>query len=197
MEDATKCRQIANQLLEKHGVYLQPINYPTVPVGEECLRIIITARHLPKHINHLAYSLKRFCMETIKLIGRSSRLSLLQIDIVKRKIQSAFPDMKVEVIARSSKGDALQNIPLHTVEGSDFFTQDIFDALAIGEADIAVHSLKDMSSEHFLVQNKFAVVDRDDTRDVAIFNSDIEEKIKRGETIIIGTCSPRRGRNGD
>lgn len=131
-------------------------------------------------------------METIKLIGRSSRLSLLQIDIVKRKIQSAFPALKVEVIARSSKGDALQNIPLHTVEGSDFFTQDIFDALTIGEADIAVHSLKDMSSEHFFGGNKFAVVDRDDTRDVAIFNSDIEEKIKRGETIIIGTCSPRR-----
>jgi hydroxymethylbilane synthase len=131
-------------------------------------------------------------METIKLIGRSSRLSLLQIDIVKRKIQSSFPDIKVEVIARSSKGDTLQNIPLHTVEGSDFFTQDIFDALAIDEADIAVHSLKDMSSEHFFGTNKFAVVDRDDTRDVAIFNSDIEEKIKRGETIIIGTCSPRR-----
>jgi len=59
MDDATRCRQIASQLLEKHGVYLQPINYPTVPVGEECLRIIITARHLPKHINHLAYSLKK------------------------------------------------------------------------------------------------------------------------------------------
>jgi len=59
VQDATRCRQIANQLLEKHGVYLQPINYPTVPVGEECLRIIITARHLPKHINHLAYSLKK------------------------------------------------------------------------------------------------------------------------------------------
>jgi len=59
IEDATSCRKIANQLLEKHGIYLQPINYPTVPVGEECLRIIITARHLPKHINHLAYSLKK------------------------------------------------------------------------------------------------------------------------------------------
>ena len=59
MDDAIQCRQIANQLLEKHGIYLQPINYPTVPVGEECLRIIITARHLPKHINHLAYSLKK------------------------------------------------------------------------------------------------------------------------------------------
>ncbi|HET9746660.1 MAG TPA: 5-aminolevulinate synthase [Chitinophagaceae bacterium] len=59
VEDAARCRQIANQLLENHGIYLQPINYPTVPVGEECLRIIITARHLPKHINHLAYSLKK------------------------------------------------------------------------------------------------------------------------------------------
>ena len=85
-------------------------------------------------------------MESIKLIGRSSRLSLLQIDIVKQKIQSVFPDAKVEVIARSSKGDGLQDIPLHTVEGSDFFTQDIFDALTTREADIAVHSLKDMSS---------------------------------------------------
>lgn len=130
--------------------------------------------------------------ETIKLIGRSSRLSLLQIDIVKRKIESAFPNIKVEAIDRDSRGDALQNIPLHTVEGSDFFTQDIFDALTGGEADIAVHSLKDMSSEHFFGANRFAVVDRDDTRDVAIFNRDIEEKIKRGETIIIGTCSPRR-----
>jgi len=59
IKDAIQCRTIANQLLEKHGIYLQPINYPTVPVGEECLRIIITARHLPKHINHLAYSLKK------------------------------------------------------------------------------------------------------------------------------------------
>src|SRR5262245_20142856 len=129
-------------------------------------------------------------MQTIKLIGRSSRLSLLQIDIVKQKIRSAFPPINVEVIERNSKGDALQNIPLHTVEGSDFFTQDIFDALASKEADIAIHSLKDMSSEHFFGKNKFAVVDRDDTRDVAIFNSNIEEKIKQGETIIIGTCSP-------
>jgi 5-aminolevulinate synthase len=59
IENATRCRQIASLLLEKQGIYLQPINYPTVPVGEECLRIIITARHLPKHINHLAYSLKK------------------------------------------------------------------------------------------------------------------------------------------
>ena len=59
VENAVRCREVAGRLLEKQGIYLQPINYPTVPVGEECLRIIITARHLPKHINHLAYSLKK------------------------------------------------------------------------------------------------------------------------------------------
>jgi hydroxymethylbilane synthase len=36
------------------------------------------------------------------------------------------------------------------------------------------------------------VIDRDDTRDIAIFNERVEEKIKKGEEIIIGTCSPRR-----
>lgn len=63
VKDAARCREMANKLLEQHGIYLQPINFPTVPVGEECLRIIITARHLPKHINHLAYSLKKILHE--------------------------------------------------------------------------------------------------------------------------------------
>lgn len=57
--DATRCREIAHRLLHAQGVYLQPINFPTVPKGEECLRIIITSRHQPKHINHLANSLKK------------------------------------------------------------------------------------------------------------------------------------------
>jgi len=111
---------------------------------------------------------------------------------VKRKIETAFPNMQVDLLPRESRGDQLQNIPLQTVEGSDFFTQDIFDALTNGEADIAVHSLKDMSGSHFFGENKFAVVERDDTRDVAVFNKSVEEKIKQGLTIIIGTCSPRR-----
>jgi hydroxymethylbilane synthase len=111
---------------------------------------------------------------------------------VKHKIEATLPDTEVELITGSSRGDALQNIPLQTVEGSDFFTQEIFEKLATGEADIAVHSLKDMSSEHFFGNNLFAVVDRDDPRDVAIFKRQVLEKIRDGETIVVGTCSPRR-----
>lgn len=114
------------------------------------------------------------------------------MQIVQRKIEQAFPDVHVQLVHRSSLGDELQHVPLHTVEGQDFFTRAIVDALHSGEADIAVHSLKDMSSAHFFSDQAFAVVDRDDPRDLAIFNPAIEEKISRGQTIIMGTCSPRR-----
>ena len=59
VKGAAHCREVAERLLEEQGVYMQPINYPTVPVGEECLRIIVTSRHQPKHIQHLALSLKK------------------------------------------------------------------------------------------------------------------------------------------
>jgi 5-aminolevulinate synthase len=68
IRDAVHCRQVANELLDKQAVYLQPINFPTVPKGEECLRIIITAKHQPKHINHLAYSLNKILKASPELL---------------------------------------------------------------------------------------------------------------------------------
>lgn len=46
-------------------------------------------------------------METIRLIGRNSRLSLLQLKVVKQRIEAAIKGINVEIIARSSRGDAL------------------------------------------------------------------------------------------
>jgi hydroxymethylbilane synthase len=131
-------------------------------------------------------------MERIRLIARNSRLSLLQVARVKNNIQACYPGIVVEVISRSSRGDELAEVPLHTVEGSDFFTKDIFEALENREADIAIHSLKDMSAQHFFGSNHFAVVEREDVRDVAIFRNSVMTKIQNGEEIMMGTCSPRR-----
>lgn len=131
-------------------------------------------------------------MKTIRIIGRNSRLSLLQMEKVRQKIKQHFPDTAISIIPRSSQGDILQDVPLQTVEGTDFFTQEIFEALKKNEADIAVHSLKDMSGEHFFSDNRFAVVEREETRDIAIFHPGILTKLQQGETVIIGTCSPRR-----
>ena len=57
------CKNVADALLHQQGIYLQPINTPTVPPGEECLRIVITRKHQPKHIHHLAHSLKKILHE--------------------------------------------------------------------------------------------------------------------------------------
>ncbi|TAG30861.1 MAG: hydroxymethylbilane synthase [Sphingobacteriia bacterium] len=131
-------------------------------------------------------------MEKIRLIGRNSRLSMLQMNLVKNKIETRFPETEVEIITKTSLGDRLPEIPLQTVEGVDFFTQDIFNSLLNKEADIAVHSLKDMSATHFFGENNFAVVDREYQHDCAIFNPSIIEKLKQGKEIVVGTCSPRR-----
>lgn len=63
IKDAARCKTIADSLLEKYGVYVQPVNHPTVPVGEECLRLIVTAKHTREQITHLVKSLKQALIE--------------------------------------------------------------------------------------------------------------------------------------
>lgn len=128
------------------------------------------------------------------MIGRGSALSLLQMEKVRDRIRSVFPDAAVELLTRSSRGDMLADIPLQGLEGTDFFTREIFDALRNNEADIAVHSLKDMSSEHFFGGHVFAVPDREDARDVLFVNRSFRARLEAGEPVRIGTCSPRRER---
>lgn len=51
---AEKCKAAAARLLDSHGIYIQPINYPSVPIGTERFRINATPAHTDKHINQLA-----------------------------------------------------------------------------------------------------------------------------------------------
>jgi 5-aminolevulinate synthase len=55
--DAHACKQASQLLLNEYGIYIQPINYPTVPVGTERLRITVTPHHTDEMIDHLVTSL--------------------------------------------------------------------------------------------------------------------------------------------
>ncbi len=55
--DPVKCKMISDWLLERYGVYIQPINYPTVPKGTERLRITPSPLHSDADISHLVKAL--------------------------------------------------------------------------------------------------------------------------------------------
>jgi 5-aminolevulinate synthase len=55
--DAKKAKMISDWLMEKHGIYVQPINYPTVPVGTERLRITPGPVHSDEDIEKLVQAL--------------------------------------------------------------------------------------------------------------------------------------------
>ncbi|KFX68214.1 5-aminolevulinate synthase [Pseudomonas taeanensis MS-3] len=56
--DAQRCKAAAERLLQIHAVYLQPINYPSVPIGTERFRVNATPNHSDEQIEHLAASLR-------------------------------------------------------------------------------------------------------------------------------------------
>jgi 5-aminolevulinate synthase len=57
--DEAACKQIADKLLREFGLYLQPVNYPTVKKGAACLRITVTLKHDEIEMVYLAESLKK------------------------------------------------------------------------------------------------------------------------------------------
>jgi 5-aminolevulinate synthase len=62
VRDAELCKKMSDMLLDDYGIYIQPINYPTVAVGEERLRIAPT----PLHTDAMIYDLVEALRKTFK-----------------------------------------------------------------------------------------------------------------------------------
>lgn len=59
IRDAVRCKQISDILLDEYAIYVQPINYPTVPWGTERLRFTPTPNHTEADIDYMVRSLKK------------------------------------------------------------------------------------------------------------------------------------------
>jgi hydroxymethylbilane synthase len=128
-----------------------------------------------------------------KIICRNSKLSLIQGRTAQQLIEKKDLSISVEVLSKPSRGDLDWATPLYLMGDKNIFTKDIEDVLWAGEADFAVHSMKDISAEKLTDSNfKVAIIERDDVRDVVVFNINIFDLLKKGEKIRLGTSSLRR-----
>jgi hydroxymethylbilane synthase len=132
-------------------------------------------------------------MSSKKIIigARGSKLSLVQVDIIKQQLQRVLPHSEIVIKIIKTTGDRnMSPVPLDSV-GKGWFTKELDKALFEGKIDIAVHSLKDIPetlSKELIIA---AIPEREDAREALISKNNIPFiKLKKGA--VIGTDSLRR-----
>ena len=124
----------------------------------------------------------------LRIATRGSALALWQADEVARLLQLAWPDLETERLVFKTTGDRFLDRPLSEIGGKGLFTKELEVALADGDADIAVHSLKDMPTalpEGMVIA---AVPIRGDVRDCVVTRPGEDPDA----AAVIGTSSLRR-----
>ncbi|WP_027853301.1 hydroxymethylbilane synthase [Marinobacterium litorale] len=84
---------------------------------------------------------------TIRIATRRSLLALWQAEYVKAELERIHPGIQVELVKIQSKGDKILDTPLAKIGGKGLFVKELENAMLDGEADIAVHSMKDVPME--------------------------------------------------
>ena len=83
-------------------------------------------------------------MKTLRLATRKSALALWQTEHVAARLRAAHPDLNVVLVPMSTRGDKILDRPLSDIGGKGLFLKELEVAMLKGEADAAVHSLKDV-----------------------------------------------------
>ncbi len=105
---------------------------------------------------------------------------------------NCIPGLAVELVGIETRGDRILDAPLSSVEGKEFFTDEIDAALLAGKVDFTVHSFKDLSLERASSLLLAAVPAREQPHDIAVFAADVPERLAAGDELVIGSSSPRR-----
>lgn len=128
--------------------------------------------------------------QKLRIATRSSRLAVAQTEEARQSILRVLPKTECDVYLLTSPGDRDLATPL-TDESvpDDFFTRDLDDALLKGEADLAVHSAKDLPQTMRDGLTVAALLPARDIRDALVLRADWPD---HQSPAIIGTSSPKR-----
>lgn len=133
------------------------------------------------------------CMttETLRIATRKSALALWQAEYVKAQLEKFHPNLVVELVPMTTKGDIILDTPLAKVGGKGLFVKELEVAMLEGRADIAVHSMKDVPVEFPEGLGLSVICPREDPRDAFVSNT-YQALSDLPEGAIVGTSSLRR-----
>lgn len=127
----------------------------------------------------------------LRIATRKSPLALWQAEEVARRLKSFHPNLEIELVPMTTKGDQILNSPLSKVGGKGLFVKELEVAMLEGRADIAVHSMKDVPMDFPEGLQLSAVLERDDPRD-AFISDNYKSLDDLPDGAILGTSSLRR-----
>jgi hydroxymethylbilane synthase len=130
-------------------------------------------------------------MNELRVVTRGSALALTQSTQLVRLLEEKNPGVLFKIITLTTTGDRVTDRPLSQFRGMGVFVKELEKALLANEADIAIHSLKDVPVERVegLALTAFPI--RKEPFDVLLTKSNLRfEELPHGATI--GTSSPRR-----
>ncbi len=85
--------------------------------------------------------------KTLKIATRKSPLALWQAHYVRDRLLAAHPGLEVKLVTMTTQGDKILDTPLAKVGGKGLFVKELEQGMMAGDADIAVHSMKDVPAE--------------------------------------------------
>jgi hydroxymethylbilane synthase len=128
---------------------------------------------------------------SLRIATRKSPLALWQAEYVKAHLQQLHPELIVELVGFTTRGDKILDTPLAKVGGKGLFVKELEVALLEGHADIAVHSMKDVPMEFPEGLGLTVICEREDPTDAFVSNQfERLEDLPAGSRV--GTSSLRR-----
>jgi hydroxymethylbilane synthase len=131
-------------------------------------------------------------MEKIVIATRGSKLALWQSEHIKSELLKIDPSLEIKLKIVVTQGDKILDKPLADIGGKGLFIKEVEDELLNGNAQIAVHSLKDFAvefeEEHFELA---AITKREDVRDTFLSET-YETLADLPDGAVVGTSSIRR-----
>ena len=128
---------------------------------------------------------------TLRIATRKSPLALWQAEHVKARLLALNPELIVELVTFTTKGDIILDTPLAKIGGKGLFVKELEVAMLAGDADIAVHSMKDVPMEFPEGLELGVILERETPTDAFVSNN-FKNLDELPQGAIVGTSSLRR-----